>query len=163
MQLATSRPGRTQADLEANQGTTSRHDSSFYLGSPVAACCGPAGPRLLSRQKSLGRVFLCGFDRNRPRASSPQPGLAEPPASAAPRLRLGWGFCGPRGGRSSFPRLVSARIGTSHTPPRTSVLSFAVTLFRVGSALDKTNCGFLPPTRSRPRVGLVARCGDLAL
>ena len=44
------------------------------------------------------------------------------------------------------------------TPPgaRASVISFAVTLFRVGSALDKRNRGFLPPTRSQPRLGLVA-------
>ena len=39
--------------------------------------------------------------------------------------------------------------------PRTSVLSFAVTLFRVGSALDKTNRGFLTTARSQPRVDLV--------
>ena len=41
----------------------------------------------------------------------------------------------------------------SHHCPRTPVLSFVVTLFRVGSALDKTARGFLPPTRSQPRLG----------
>ena len=41
--------------------------------------------------------------------------------------------------------------------PRTSVLSFTVILIRVGSALDKTNRGFLLPTRSQPPLGSVAR------
>ena len=47
--------------------------------------------------------------------------------------------------------------------PRTPVLSFAVTLFRVGLILNKTNLGLRTPTRSQPRLGLVARCGDFAL
>ena len=47
--------------------------------------------------------------------------------------------------------------------PRTPVLSFAVTLLRGISAFNQTNFGFLPPTRSQPRLGLVGRCGDLAL
>ena len=43
----------------------------------------------------------------------------------------------------------------SRTHPRAPVLSCAVTLFRVGSDVIKTNRGFLPPTRSQPRLGLV--------
>ena len=47
--------------------------------------------------------------------------------------------------------------------PRQWALAFAVTLFPARSNSDKTNRGFLTRTRSQHRLGLVARCGDLAL
>ena len=53
----------------------------------------------------------------------------------------------------SMPRASSGSFRPLH--PRTLVLVFAVTLFCVGSALDKTNRGFLTTTRSQPRLGLV--------
>ena len=41
--------------------------------------------------------------------------------------------------------------------PRTSVLSFAVTLVRAEANSDKTNRGLLTPTQSQPRLGLVVK------
>ena len=42
-------------------------------------------------------------------------------------------------------------------------LGVAVTWFRVALYSDKTKRGFLTPTRTQPRLGLVVRCGDLTL
>ena len=98
-----------------------------------------------------------------------------PPGTLCPGLgsRLGGGLHGRNRGFRSVS-LIKAGLelelffGRSILPtifphPRTSILSLAVTSFRVGSALDKTNGGFLyprPPTRSRPRLGgLVALHG----
>ena len=47
--------------------------------------------------------------------------------------------------------------------PRTSHGCVAVTLLHVALNCTKTKRGFLTTTRSQPRLGLVARCGDLAL
>ena len=48
----------------------------------------------------------------------------------------------------------TAWAGLSH--PRTSGLGVAVTLFRVSLKSNKTKRGFLTPTQSRPRLGLVS-------
>ena len=66
--------------------------------------------------------------------------------------------CGSKTPKSLF-KVLQRRTGH----PRTSVLSFAVTLVHVGRYMVKYNRGLLPPTRSQPRLGLVARCGDLTL
>ena len=47
--------------------------------------------------------------------------------------------------------------------PRTSHGCVAVTLFPARDKANKTKRSFLTTTRSQPRLGLVARCGDLAL
>ena len=44
------------------------------------------------------------------------------------------------------------------TPPSATPF-FRRVFFRVGSDVIKTNRGFLPPTRSQTRLGLVVRCG----
>ena len=76
-------------------------------------------------------------------------------------------FFASKTGKSRLKGARSARNATKEiappAPPAVGPCSRPVALLPARSNSDKTKRSFLTTTRSQPRLGLVARCGDLAL